>query len=336
MRLATITCLTLSIISTSLAPVSAEDDPVFSGPQPGEKLVSFKIKNVLVEPAKEVDLIADADGKPVLIVFFHKRTRPAFGLTNTLMRYALTRTNAGLTSGVAFLTEDATETENWVKKVRGNLPKGATFGVSPDGIEGPGAYGLNREVELTILIGKDGKTTANFALVQPSLEADGPKIAEALAAVLGDEKPVDLAKFGGRQMRTGDAKPKHPTANPQGTPLSPELVAKLRVVINKDNTPEEVEKAAKAIEEHLAKDEKSAKKIGEITTRIIAAGVLERYGTERAREYLKKWAKEYGPKEGTSRPEADGRTKKYGGRGKPATDKPATDERARTSDKKAS
>jgi hypothetical protein len=347
MRLATLSCLAVSIFATALIPVSAEDDPVFSGPQPGEKLVSFKIKNVLTEPAKEVDLIAAADGKPVLIVFFHKRTRPAFGLTNTLMRYALTRTKAGLTSGVAFLTEDATETENWVKRVRGNFPKGATVGVSQDGIEGPGAYGLNREVELTILIGKNGKTTANFALVQPSLEADGPKIAKALAEVLGDQKPVDLANFGGRQMRKTDAKPKRPAANPRGEPLPPELVAKLRAFINKDNSPEDVDKAATIVEEAIEKDEKSRRQVGDVASRVIAGWAKnkneDRYSTKRAREYLKKWAKEYGPKEGAPKPKegalkpkAEGRTKKGSRRGKPATEKPATEIATETSDRKES
>jgi hypothetical protein len=318
MRLAALSCLAICIAANALVPVSAEDEPVFSGPQPGEKLVSFKIKNVLVEPAKEVDLIASADGKPVLIVFFHKRTRPAFGLTNTLMKYALTRTKAGLTSGVAFLTEDTTETENWVKRVRGNLPKGATYGVSPDGIEGPGAYGLNREVELTILIGNKGKTTANFALVQPSLEADGPKIAKALAAVLGDEKPVDLAKFAGGRMRKDKAKPKRPAANPRGNPVPADLRARLVAVIRKENTPEEVDKAAKALEKHLAENKESAKTVGEITTRIIKAGGLERYGTERAREYLTKWSKEYGPKDDDPKPKAGDKARKDADRKKPA------------------
>lgn len=333
MRLATISCLAVCIGATVFNSVSAEDDPVFSGPQPGEKLVPFKIKNVLAEPAKEVDLIAAADGKPVLIVFFHKRTRLAFGLTNTLMRYATTRSEAGLTSGVAFLTEDATEMENWVKRVRSNFAKGATFGVSPDGIEGPGAYGLNREVELTILIGKNGKTTANFALVQPSLEADGPKIAKALAAVLGDEKPVDLAKFGGRQMRKTDTKPKRLAANPRGDALPPELVAKLRAFINKNNSPEDVDKAARLVVAAVAKDEKSRRQIGQVTSRIISGwkknGNEDRYSTERAREYIKKWAKEYGPKDAAPRPKASDRKKDSGG--KPATRKTATE----TTDKKA-
>ena len=68
------------------------EDPVFSGPQVGERLPSFKVNSLLGETAEqELDLIEMADGRPVLLVFFHARTRPAFGLTNTLMRYAATK-----------------------------------------------------------------------------------------------------------------------------------------------------------------------------------------------------------------------------------------------------
>ena len=308
MRLATLTCLALSVLTLSVFTATAEEDPVFSGPQVGEKLPSFKIQNVLAEPAKDVDLISQAEGKPVLIVFVHKRSRPAFGLTNALMNYALTRKKAGLTSGVAFLTADATETGNWMKRIRNYFPKGATYGISPDGLEGPGAYGLNRDVTLTILMGKDNKATANFALVQPGMEADGPKIAKALASLLGDEKTVDLVKFSRGRM-TDTPKRKRPANNRPGQQLPEAIVSKLRAVISKDNSPEDVDKAAKALEEALAKDEKSARQVGVITNRIIDAGVLERYGTERAREYLKKWAKEFAPKK------------------KPASDKPAASDK---------
>lgn len=316
MRLATLSCLALSVLILPVFTATAEEDPVFSGPQVGEKLPPFKIQNVLAEPAADVDLISQAEGKPVLIVFVHKRTRPAFGLTNALMSYALTRKKAGLTSGVAFLTADATETGNWMKRIRNYFPKGATYGISPDGQEGPGAYGLNRDVTLTILMGKDNKATANFALVQPGMEADGPKIAKALASLLGDEKPVDLVKFSRGQM-TDTTKRKRPAANTRpGQQLPEAIVSKLRAVISKDNSPEDVDKAAKALEEALAKDETSARQVGVITNRIIDAGVLERYGTERAREYLKKWAKEFAPK--TKPAESDK---------KPTDKKPAREEK---------
>ncbi|HEY8504654.1 MAG TPA: hypothetical protein VIL46_08730 [Gemmataceae bacterium] len=183
------------LAALALAPPGASgDDPVFSGPQPGEKLPPLKAKGVFGDLAgKEFDPVARADGKPIALVFVHERTRPAFGLTNAVMRYAAERGKDRLVAGVVFLTDDATATEKWMNLVRKYLPEGVAYGISADGQEGPGAYGLNRNVALTVLVGKGGKVTANFALVQPSLEADGPKILKAIADVLGGGKVPDLS-----------------------------------------------------------------------------------------------------------------------------------------------
>ena len=50
--------------------------------------------------------------------------------------------------------------------------------ISLDGIEGPGNYGLNRKVTLTLLVAKGTKVVANFAIVQPN-ETDAPKVGAA-------------------------------------------------------------------------------------------------------------------------------------------------------------
>ncbi|MFP6764298.1 MAG: hypothetical protein VB858_11790, partial [Planctomycetaceae bacterium] len=229
-----------------------------------------------------------------------------------LMRYAVTRQADGLTSGLIYLTDDATATTAWMNKVRNMFPDGATTGISPEGIEGPGSYGLNRDVQVTVLVGKAGRATASFALVQPGLEADGPEIAEALARVLGDKKPVNLARFSGAQMRKGEAR--------QRTPLPPGIAAQLRAVIQKDNTPGQVEKAAVALEKALSEDKQSARLVGEITNRIVSAGVLERYGTARAREYLRKWARKYAVR---NTPEPTGDDSQAAPVKQPAENKPA-------------
>lgn len=297
------TVLMLSTILV-LPAVSAvgEDEPVFSGPQPGEKLAPFVVKDVVADPAKDVDLVKSADGKPILIAFVHKKTRPAFGLTNAIMRYAATRKKDGLTSGAIYLVDDLTTETNWMKGLsgRGFFPKGVTYGISPDGPEGPGAYGLNREVEVTVLVGKEGKTTANFALVQPGLAADGPKIAKALAKVLGDKSPVDLVKFNESRMKAM-RKPGRPAPPQRGaTRLPANVESRLRAVINKDNTPEQVDKAAKVVEELLKDDAKIRNQVWVITNRVIAGWKKndneDRWSTPKAREYIRKWAKEWGPK----------------------------------------
>jgi len=112
--------------------------------------------------------------------------------------YAATKKTDGLTGGLIFLTGDATGVADWLKVATAALPKGVTVGIAEGGAEGPGAYGLNRKVQLTVLVAKDNKVTANFALVQPSAESDAPKIAEAIAAAVGAKAPTaeELQKFG--------------------------------------------------------------------------------------------------------------------------------------------
>ncbi|MCI0361035.1 MAG: hypothetical protein L0211_21350, partial [Planctomycetaceae bacterium] len=202
---------TAFILALAAAPLVAEDKPAeFSGPQAGEKLTPFATKVVLGDQAgKEIDLVKAAAGKPVLIVFVHERNRPTVGLARLLGLYAATKKEAGLRSGIVFLVADATETETWMNRAQGALPGGVPVGISADGQEGPGAYGLNRKVQMTILVGKEDKVTANFALVQPSVQADAPKIAQAIVDVLGGGRgPTieELQKLGG---------PMRPAASPR-------------------------------------------------------------------------------------------------------------------------
>ena len=98
-------------------------------------------------------------------------------------------------TGVAFLTADATDTKNWIKRAVGALPKNVPLGIAEGGQEGPGAYGLNRNVAITILVAKEGKVVANFALVQPSLQADGPKILKEIVDVLGGGKVPSIEEL---------------------------------------------------------------------------------------------------------------------------------------------
>ena len=87
--------------------VRGADEPIFSGPQVGEKLASFKVKGVYDDDAgKELDFLKKAAGKTAFVVFVHELTRPSLGVTRTLMDYAATRKKDGLFSAIVFLPED--------------------------------------------------------------------------------------------------------------------------------------------------------------------------------------------------------------------------------------
>ncbi len=283
------------LLAAGVEVFAAEGDEIFSGPQPGERVPKLTVRNVFEDPAVDLDPVANAKNGPLLLVFVHKRERPAFGLANTLLRYSLTRKKDGLNTAAVFLTGDLTETSNWMRQIRNYFPPGATVAVSPDGIEGPGSFGLNRDVTMTVLVVKEQKVTANFALVQPSLQADGPKIAKAIVDVLGGGDVPNLEKFSGQRMqqmqRDGGR-----NARGRSDEQDPKLTGMLRQLIQKDASAEQVAAVAKELNAYLDRNEAARKRVGEIANRIIDAGKLENYGTQAAQEHLKAWAKKYKPK----------------------------------------
>ncbi len=267
------------------AETTSETEPVFSGPQVGEELPPLPVRGVFDEEAgKEFDFIVAAGGKPVVLLFVHQLDRPTVGMARALTTYTLERAKDGLTTGIVWLDNDPTEAETTLKRIRHALPRGVPIGISMDGKEGPGSYGLNRNVALTILVGNEGKVTANFALVQPSIQADLPKVFDEIVRIIGGQAP-DVAQFAGpREAMRGMAR---------GEP-DPRLRRLIRPVIQLDATEDEVDKAAAALEAFLADNESAQKEVGRISNTIVDSGKLTNYGTPRAQEYLRKWAKRYG------------------------------------------
>ena len=266
------------------------DEPVFSGPQVGEQLPSFNAKGVFGDLAdKEFDLIEQSEGKSIALIFFHARTRPAFGLTNTIMTYAASKSKDGLESGVIFLTDDPTATEKWMHVVEKHFQKGIAYGISTDGPEGPGSYGLNRNVTLTVLVGRQGIVTASFALVQPSLQADGPKILKAIVDVTGGGKVPTIAELSGGRYADQARMIGRSSEN------DPQLGSLLRAVINKQASSADVEEAVAVVEKYVAENENARKQLGQIANRVVGSDRLSNYGTEAAQKTLRRWAKEYGP-----------------------------------------
>lgn len=213
---------------------------VFSGPQVGESLPPFNVTGIFAPYAgKEIDPVKAAGGKPTLIIFFHVLSRPGFGLMNAVNKYAAIRAKDGLQSTVVFLDDDAVERTAWVKRVRRNLPEGPVYTISKEGKEGPGAYGLNHKVHLTVLVGKDNRVTANFALTQPNLPTDGQKILKALVDVLGGGKVPDIQGFSGRGMQKTRMRP------------NPELVKRLAPLFDEKTKGDALTSAISVVDGYL-------------------------------------------------------------------------------------
>lgn len=268
--------------------VTSGQDEVFSGPQVGERLVPFTVRGVFdQEVGKDLDWVTQAGGKPIVLIFVHDINRQSIALTRTLSEYTKSRAQDGLTTGVVLLDDDATAAEDQLKRIRHALAPAVSTGVSLEGQEGPGSYGLNRNVTLTVLVGKENRVTGNFALVQPSLQVDLPKILASVVEVAGGQVPKLEELPGMREMQRNQ-----PAAGSAELNLRP-LLAPL---IRRNASPEDVDRAAQAVEKRAAEDAAVRREVGRIANTIIDAGKLTDYGTPKAQEYLTKWAAEYGKK----------------------------------------
>jgi hypothetical protein len=223
-------------------------------------------------------------------VFVHDINRQSVAMTRILTGYTHGRAKDGLATGVIFLDDDATAAQERVTRMKHALTEGVTTGVSVDGREGPGSYGLNRNVTLTILVGKGNKVTANYALVQPSLQVDLPKILASVIEVAGGKVP-DIAKLPGMPESMGGRMGGGERGDGSGAPNLRPLLGPL---IRLNASEADVDRAAEAVEAAAAKDPKVRAEVGRVANTIIDAGKLEQYGTPKAQEYLRKWAAEYG------------------------------------------
>lgn len=171
----------------------------YSGPQKGEKLPGFVVLDA-TGPHKDekVDYIAEFKGGATLLVFVHEVTRPGARLVRQVDRIVQDRKDFGLNGLVVLLGDDMFDRERYAPRYQTSLGMKTVIGVSVDGLEGPGAYGLNKEMELTIIVAKDNKVTANFALLDPN-ETVAKEIEKAVDAIL--PVPEMSAKEMAKEMR---------------------------------------------------------------------------------------------------------------------------------------
>jgi hypothetical protein len=181
---------------------AAAADAVFSGPQPAEKTTPFKLLDLIGPNAgKERDPVTENAGAPTAWIFVHTIERSLVPLLRVVDQYGAERKDR-LKSEIIFLSADRLEGEQRTKAAARSLQLQSRVGLSLDGAEGPGNYGLNKDCMMTILVAKENAVTANFALVQPGI-ADAPKVVEALAKACGDSTPPSVDQLSERQMARG-------------------------------------------------------------------------------------------------------------------------------------
>lgn len=254
-------------------------DPVFSGPQAGEKTTPFRVVELSGPNAdKERDPIADNAGAPTAIVFVHAIERSLVPLLRAVDLYGAERKDR-IRTEIVFLAADRLAGLQRAKAATGSLKLQSRIGLSVDGLEGPGNYGLNKECMMTIVAARENKVVANFALVQPGI-ADAPQVIAAFAKACGDTNPPSIDKIAEQRMERAGAKARE--GFPGAVPTDPDLNRLLRQFIRPTNDVATVDRVLKDVETRITGNEPLKQQAVDGWVRILHFG--DRYGTEYARK----------------------------------------------------
>lgn len=265
-------------------------EPVFSGPQPGEKTTGFKVMEITGnEAGKERDPIADNAGAPAALVFVHGIERSLVPLLRAVETYGASN-QARLKTEIVFLAADRLAGEQRVKAAAGSLKLRGRVGLSPDGTEGPGNYGLNKDCLMTILGVRSNLVVTNFALVQPGI-ADAPAVIAALAKLCDDPNPptaetiLAQASAGRGAMmapgQTNRAGGKSADPFPGAVPTDAKLQGLLRSFIRPTNDDAKVDAVLAEVKAHINDNADLKQQAIDGWTRVLHFG--DRYGTAYSR-----------------------------------------------------
>ncbi len=246
-----------------------------SGPQVGDKLPDFKAQaHFGPDAGKEFKLHGKNKGGPTLLIFMHAPseaaiTRPGFQFLKPVDKYASEQET--LATQIVWVTGDKEKIEGWLTKAENSLNLKSPVSICLEGgKDGPATYGLNDKVQITVLVAKDNKVVANFALSDPNAN-DSRKVIVAVAKLLGKEAPKEEKK-------------KEEKKRPDGK--SAELQKLMRQMIQKDNSEDAVKRIADEMKKWAGRDEKKQTELRDYARLVVR---LE-YGNEHAQAALKKLA----------------------------------------------
>jgi hypothetical protein len=272
-------------------------ETIFSGPQPGEKVTPFKVNAIRGAGAgTERDPITAHQGAATALVFVHGVERSLVPLLRAVDTYGASNATR-LRTEIIFLNADRLAGEQRTKAAANSLRLQSPVGLSPDGAEGPGNYGLNKDCLMTIVAARNNVVVTNFALVQPGI-ADAPRVIAALAKLIGDTNPpsaeVLLASgnpgrmdgAGMRPGRPGDTNATTARAGkdpfPGAVPTDAKLQGLLRRFIRPTNDNATVDAVLAEVKQHIGTDPELRKQAADGWTRVLHFG--DRYGTEYSRK----------------------------------------------------
>ena len=299
----------MNVVMAALVVAFAAQEAKFSGPQKGEKTPGFKVFDV--GSRQEVDYVSEAKGAPTLLVFIHELTRPGAALIRALDEIGQIKQARGLRTHFVSLSEDRDGAERHLPLVVKSINLRSPLGISLDGKEGPGAYGLNREVMLTILVARDQKVAANFAIVSPN-ETDAPRIKAAVDEVLKAAAPPPAGtpeelrdqvarlqeevaalreELAALRIKVDQARPPAPRRGEMERPKEDEQLVNLcRRLIQPRATQEQIDAAVKDIEAYVGTNDDLKKQYAGILGRVLDL----KYGNEIGQAAMRKQLEKYG------------------------------------------
>jgi hypothetical protein len=293
---------TIILALTLLTQMSQEK--VYSGPQKGEKTPGFKVVDMNSDrKGQEVDYVAEWKGAPTLIVFVHELTRPVAQLLRKLDEHRTRR--ADLRSIIVLLGEDPDKNERYAPVLQGIMKYKSVLAVSSEGKEGPGSYGLNRDVQVTVVVAKDNVVTGNWAITSPN-ETDAPAICKTIDDTMGFQEPKpdlearvaalekeirELKEMVDRLLKQQPPAAKPERRLPGAAPKDATLNGLMRKMINRERTNDEIDATLTEMEEYVQGKPDLEK---ELVDGFILLRELK-YGTEHAqkviRDYLERLKK---------------------------------------------
>lgn len=163
---------------------------IFSGPQPSETIRPFKVLASKADQMEELEIVKKTDDGTTLICFIHKLSNDDRILYGLGLVDFYGRRHKELKSHIVILSDDRPKMMKMVKGwTRGSLFTKSLVSVSVDGIEGPGSYGLNRNVAMTVVVANGNKVVENFVFQAPN-GRDLQTIMASVAKAMGKKEPV--------------------------------------------------------------------------------------------------------------------------------------------------
>ena len=200
------------------------EKPVYSGPQPGEKVPSLAAINLRGDQVgKEFDPV-DLAGDKLHLMFFVSKSRTFgrfLGQLSQQLQSIEKNSKQPWTMSVIVCNDDANEVEKSFTVLDQRYPKNLVVGLCKEGAAGPPAYGLDKNLTATVIVVRDGKVVHNLPYAGNAFYTQ-PHILGAIASAMDVDHDTlrkyiggesgDAASAYGRRMQ-GNGEKREPAQN---------------------------------------------------------------------------------------------------------------------------